>query len=426
MTESQRPLRLALVSPDYPPDPKGTGIGTYTKLLAEYLSERGHTVHVLTRGEEDSSEQQNGVSLHRIGVARPDIPYRLELFTVARLALTSFASEFHYRRKIAAKLEQLIVSEHLDLVESAESFAETLLFPARRYPNLPFIVKLHTPLAVGELFDKNLPEPARRLVRAFERRLILKASHLSVPSRAGRALFRREMSLGNRPIHLLYNPPPRYLDTPYLNTPTEDMPPAQPPEVLFVGRLTLFKGTQLLIQAVPKVLAQVEAKFIFVGADASNAQGYGSSAAMLRDKLPASCQQAVEFRGHVRLERLGAIYRRASVFVLPSLFDNFPYTCLEAMHCGKAIVSSSSGGMRELLTGCGLFFNPPDVETLSQHIVTLLRDPALREKLGQAARQRLEEHFAKEVIMEETEAFYRRALSEMSEKPPAAGPEALD
>ena len=46
MTQS---LTIALVSPDYPPDPKGTGIGTYTKLLAHYLTERGHKVHVITK-----------------------------------------------------------------------------------------------------------------------------------------------------------------------------------------------------------------------------------------------------------------------------------------------------------------------------------------------------------------------------------------
>lgn len=424
MTEA-RPLRLALTSPDYPPDPKGTGIGTYTKLLAEYLSERGHTVHVLTRGEEkDIFERQNGVILHRIGVKRPDIPYRLDPLTVTRLAASSFNGEFRYRRKIATRLEQLIASEPLDLIESAEAFAETLFFPAWRYPQLPFIVKLHTPLAVGELFDKNIPEPARRLVRALERRLILKASHLSVPSRAGGELFRRKMGLGNRPVHVLANPPPRQLGVPAEGAPESAR--ISPPEVLFVGRLTVFKGIGLLIQAVPKVLAQVEAKFIFVGADATNAQGYGSSITMLRARLPASCQSAVEFRGHVRLEALGEVYRRASVFVLPSLFDNFPYTCLEAMSYGKAIVASDNGGMREMLAGCGLLFTPPDVGMLSRHIVTLLRDPALRQRLGQATRRRLEEHFAKDVVMDQTEAFYRRALSEMSEKPPSERIEAVD
>ena len=61
---------------------------------------------------------------------------------------------------------------------------------------------------MGELFDKNLPEPIRQFVRFFERRLILKASHLTVPSYLPKVLFQREMNLGNRPIRILPNPPP--------------------------------------------------------------------------------------------------------------------------------------------------------------------------------------------------------------------------
>jgi glycogen synthase len=398
------PLTLALISPDYPPDPKGTGIGTYTKLLTHYLTERGHKVHVITRGltQQDETRTSGNFTLHRIGVPRPDVPMELNALKVTQLAVQSIANEIAYRRRIARKLEHLINTENIQLIESAESFAESYFYKSEKYPHIPFIIKLHTPFAVGELFDKNLPEPIRQFVRFFERRLILKASHLTVPSYLPKVIFRREMNLGNRPIRVIPNPPPLGL------TDKPESKEVEPLEVLFVGRVTAFKGVFVLAKAIPKILeAHPETRFIFVGADASNPNGGGSTIEALRASLPEKARSNVTFTGHVKLEEVSSYYQRAAICVFPSLFENFPYTCLEAMSHGKAIVGSKNGGMSDLLDDgrCGLLYTPPgDTE--------LWGDAPLRQTLGELARQRALEHFSAEKVMDLTEAFYRKALED--------------
>jgi glycogen synthase len=406
-----QPLTIALISPDYPPDPQGTGIGTYTKLLAHYLTERGHTVHVITRGLtfQDETQTSGNLTLHRIGVPRPAVPMELDALKVTRLAFTSIANELTYRRRIARKLEYLIQTETIALIESAESFAESYFYKPEKYLHIPFIVKLHTPFAVGELFDKNLPEPIRQLVRFFERRLILKASHLTVPSYLPKVLFQREMNLGNRPIRVLPNPPPVGL----ANKPESQE--AEPLEVLFVGRVTTFKGVFVLAKAIPKILEiHPETRFIFVGADASNPKGGGSTIEALKASLPAKALANVTFTGHVKLGEVSTYYQRAAVCVFPSLFENFPYTCLEAMSYGKAMVGSSHGGMSDLLDDgqCGLLYTPPDENELARHITTLLSNKNLRDELGQKARQRALDYFGSERVMNLTEAFYNKALED--------------
>lgn len=404
-------LTIALVSPDYPPDPKGTGIGTYTKLLAHYLTERGHKVHVITRGlsKQDETQTSGNFALHRIGVPRPDVPLELNALKVTQLAVQSVANELSYRKRIAKKLEHLITTENIQLIESAESFAESYFYKPEKHPHIPFVVKLHTPFAVGELFDKNLPEPIRQFVRFFERRLILKASHLTVPSYLPRVLFRREMNLGNRAIRVIPNPPPLGLT---------DKPESQeitPLEVLFVGRVTAFKGVFVLAKAIPKILgAHPETRFIFVGADASNPKGGGSTIDALKAGLPEKYQRNVVFTGHVKLEEVSNYYQRAAVCVFPSLFENFPYTCLEAMAYGKAIVGSSNGGMSDLLDNgqCGLLYAPPDENELAKHILHLLENKLLRDELGQRARARALTQFGSERVMGLTEAFYKQALED--------------
>jgi glycogen synthase len=406
-----KPLTIALVSPDFPPDPKGTGIGTYTKFLTHYLTERDHKVHVITRGltNQDETHSSGNFTLHRIGVPRPDIPMELNALKVTGLALQSIANELSYRRQIAARLEYLIKTENIQVIESAEAFAESYFYNPNKYPHIPFVVKLHTPFAVGELFDRNLPEPIRQLVRFFERRLILKASHLTVPSYLPKVLFRREMNLGNRAIRIIPNPPPVGL------TDKPESHEIEPLEVLFVGRVTAFKGVFVLVKAIPRILeAHPTTRFIFVGADASNPKGGGSTIDVLKASLPERYREQATFTGHVKLEEVSHYYQRAAVCVFPSLFENFPYTCLEAMAYGKAIVGSSNGGMSDLLDNgrCGLLCTPPDEHELASKIIQLLQDKNLRDELGAKARARGLEHFSSERVMNLTEGFYRQALED--------------
>jgi glycosyltransferase involved in cell wall biosynthesis len=85
------------------------------------------------------------------------------------------------------------------------------------------------------------------------------------------------------------------------------------------------------------------------------------------------------------------------VFVLPSVrVETFSNAALEAMACAKAVVLSDIGGAREMLVDehSGLIYRPGDLEGLTAALRRLHRDPALRQALGQAARQRVVERFS--------------------------------
>ena len=346
--------------------------------------------------------------LHRLG-ERPDIPLELGALEVARLAFSSAWSELAYRRRIARKLDSLVSTEGVQLVESSDAFADSYFYRPTRHPHIPFIIRLHTPFAVGELFDRNIPEPVRWGVRAVERRLILRASHVTIPSEGGKHLFRREMRLGNLALRTLSNPPP-------LITPEPKASSAEAAsEVLFVGRVTRFKGVEVLTEAIPKVLNRhPETHFTFVGADAPQTGEFTSTMAMLRAQLPEFARDKVIFAGHVQREELDAYYARATVCVFPSLFEVFGYTCLEAMLHSKAIVGSANGGMADLLDDgrCGLLYEPPNADDLSNKILKLLGNAELRRNLGNEARRRATTHFSAQQVMTETLTFYRQAIQD--------------
>jgi glycosyltransferase involved in cell wall biosynthesis len=81
-----------------------------------------------------------------------------------------------------------------------------------------------------------------------------------------------------------------------------------------------------------------------------------------------------------------AAYQEADVVVLTSISEAFPYSVLEAMSCGKAVVATDVGGVREALESNGVLVPPADPESLAVEVRRLLDDPALRLRLGTRAR----------------------------------------
>jgi glycosyltransferase involved in cell wall biosynthesis len=330
---------------------------------------------------------------------------------------TAAAAEWRYRRRLAAKLSELVETAGVDLIEVADAAMEAVLYRPWTYPRVPFIVRLHGPMVALDLFDRHIPGPTRPVIRWAEGRLFHKATHLTAPSRSAERLFRKEMGLGDKAI------------TVYPNMPTFDVgsvtaPAREDPDlVLYVGRHLPIKGVHLLFRAIPGVLQRrPHTRFVFVGPDGPTTQAYASSQKYLLSLLPARYRHAVEFTGYQPLEDVADFYAKAAVCVIPSLFESFGYTCLEAMMHGKAIVATPTGDMATMLDHgrCGLIYTPAAAGgaggntsgDLSAHIVRLLGDPELRRCLGGAARERALACYHPDLIAAQAESFYYRAIAE--------------
>ncbi|MBC8263875.1 MAG: glycosyltransferase family 4 protein [Anaerolineales bacterium] len=150
--------------------------------------------------------------------------------------------------------------------------------------------------------------------------------------------------------------------------------------ILFVGRLEKRKGFKYLLRAFAQVKQAVpEARLMVVGAyDKEDKEPFVLYARQhrLRD---------VRFIGQVSEDDLPRYYRTCHVFCAPSTgFESFGIILLEAMAAGRPIVASDIDGYRGVLADGeeGLLVQPEDERRLADALVRLLKDPALRERMG--------------------------------------------
>jgi glycosyltransferase involved in cell wall biosynthesis len=217
----------------------------------------------------------------------------------------------------------------------------------------------------------HVPRVARKVLGRA--RLVIAASH---------SLAELARLLGARDVRVI----PSGVDLP-----AEVGEEAEPPEVLYAGRLSPEKGILELVEA-------AEGLNLVVAGDGP-----------LRAQVPG----ALGFVPHADLEHL---YARAAVVACPSHREGFGVACLEAMAHGRPVVATGVGGLRDLVVDgeTGLVVPRRDPGALREALGRLLADPDLRRRLGAAGRERAREHFSWERVTDMTLEAYADAAGTMA------------
>ncbi len=121
----------------------------------------------------------------------------------------------------------------------------------------------------------------------------------------------------------------------------------------------------------------------------------------------------IVFCGNQQQERLRYYYSASDVVVTTPWYEPFGLTPLEAMACGRPVIGSDVGGISYTIsdTRTGFLVPPRDPAALADRLAFLLARPAMREQMGIAARQRVEQHFTWPTVAMHTAALYERLLA---------------
>jgi glycosyltransferase involved in cell wall biosynthesis len=218
--------------------------------------------------------------------------------------------------------------------------------------------------------DVELAARAPRLARPLVRRArVVVAASASLAEAASR--------LGARDVRVIPNG---------VDIPRDSGAPAEPPHVLYAGRLSEEKGVLELLEAT------VGLERVVVGDGP------------LRPRIPDAA-------GFIPPAELGAYYERAAVVAVPSRREGYGVVAREAMAWGRPVVATSVGGLRDAVEDgvTGLVVPPRDPAALRAALERLLADAGLRAELGANGRRRAEESYSWSAATEALLAAYDEA-----------------
>ncbi|MEZ5293355.1 MAG: glycosyltransferase family 4 protein [Vicinamibacterales bacterium] len=403
------PLRIALLSFEYPPETGFGGIGSYTWHHARGLAALGHEVHVLAGAREPTplrSEQDGGVHVHRYWASGP----MMGLFNgLGKFRLWWTRQRLQNAWSMYQGLRTLHHRHAFDVVEMPECGAEGAL--VTRLLDIPSVVRLHSPsrLIMGSYDVRRLDIEA---CSALEQPALRHATALTSCSRFLADEVTDKLGV-LRQIAVITNG----LDVGWFDQSSAPVAvfekyqvPRRPLTIVFTGRMERRKGIHLLPEIAGHILERHDVSFVLAGADLF---GY-----VQQTLLPALASRplkgSIHWLGPLPLGDLRPLVAAADIFLLPSLWENCPYSCLEAMAAGRAIVCANQGGMPELIRHeeNGLLAVTEDAASFTAQVERLVGDAELRRRLGRAARATLESRHDHVGIARQTVEVYRRVMRE--------------
>lgn len=178
------------------------------------------------------------------------------------------------------------------------------------------------------------------------------------------------------------------------------------PTVVSVARVDAFKDTTNLIYAMAHVRKEIpEARCLLFGD--SNNLSYSKRCMKVANELGIG--EGFTFAGGTKEPEKA--YNKGDVVVFSSITEGFPFSVIEAMACGKAVVATAVGGVSEALEGCGVLVKSRDPVALADGIVGVLSNPGIRHELEGLARARAEERFSSVTMVTQYKQIYEELTS---------------
>ncbi len=393
-------MRILQVVDFYKPFWSAGGITRSCYEISRRLADMGQRVTIYSNGDGRDS----------LSKVRKNCPVIIDGLTVyyfrnlcSYLAKSNFYSP--YLLPITARREL----RNFDIIH-IHTFRSTLIIPiwyyAKKY-NIPYLVQAHG--SVVTFFQKG------RLKRVFDaiwgQRILKDASKLIALTPAEAEQY-KSMGISEDKIEIMANG----IDV----SAFENLPKNgefrvkyglkdNQKIILYLGRIYKIKGLDLLANAVANISKDIsEAKLVIVGPD----DGYLPALERVIKQL--EIEERVLFTGPLYGRDKLEAYIDADVYVLPSVYETFPMTVLEACACGTPVVVTDRCGIADIIDGQVGLVVPYDRNQLSDAILRMLNDDKIRQQFGEKGKALVREKFDWSKIVEQLEDVYQDVLTKGS------------
>ncbi len=405
-----KPLRICLLS--YRSNPHCGGQGVYVRNLSYWLSRLGHSVEVVS-GPPDPLLQDgvklthlpcldlyNPENMFRMPSAR-ELAHPVNFMEWLGVSTMGFPEPFTFGLRAYGFLRDKL--GQYDIIHVIQSLSYGIWAIKRLAPT---VATIHHPITRDR--DIALQSTSSKLVRLRHLRWY---SFLGMQKRVSRS-FKRIITVSEcakNDISADFNiPRKRFSVVPNgINTelfyPMDEIRREAHRVIVTNSADTPLKGLYYLLRAVAKIATERPVTMTVIGRPRKN----GGVERLIRQ---LGIGRLIRFTGRITNEEFVKEYARATVAVVPSVYEGFGLPAGEAMACGIPVISTSGGALPEVVGDAGLIVPPGDPEELAAAIKRIFDNPEFAQALGRRGYERVYREFTWKKAARDTVSVYREVI----------------
>lgn len=410
LSTDQRSLCICLLS--YRSNPHCGGQGVYLNNLSRALKALGHRVEVVSGPPDPKLDDAIPVSfLPGLDLYNPEDPFRMP--TLKELAdpinmlewlgvsTMGFPEPFTFGLRAYRFLKRKI--HKYDVIHDNQSLSYGIWAINRLKPT---VATIHHPITVDRrIAVRSETSPWKKLKQwrwysfiGMQKRVARKLSHFITVSKAAQKDISRDFKISAGKFSIV----PNGINTD-LFYPVSGVQREKNRIIVTNSADTPLKGLNYLLRAVAEIEANRSVRLVVVGQPKKN----GSIRGLINQ---LGIEKSVQFTGRINNHEFVHEYAKASMAVVPSVYEGFGLPAGEAMACGVPVISTTGGALPEVVGDAGILVPPADSGALVKAITTLLDNPAQANQLGRQGFKRVQQNFTWEKAAEKTVAAYREAI----------------
>ncbi|URQ68341.1 glycosyltransferase family 4 protein [SAR86 cluster bacterium] len=404
-------MRIGILS--YRSHPYSGGQGIYIKHLSKALSDRGHQVSVLSGPpypELDESvelikipslglfETQNRMSLFGLNLLfRP-----LDLYEWLTVMTGGFPEPYTFGKRVLKYIKHN--KSDFEIILDNQSLSGSLL---RIQEILPLVVTIHHPITKDHKLEmqnatnwkEKLSSKRWHNFLPMQKRVAPKLKKIICVSKPSKKDVVEEFHVDPNRIEVILNGIDINTFSPcsfdkreenkIITTASADIP---------------LKGLKYLVEALPKILHSFPKTTLTVIGKSPN----NSEVSKLIEELNLS--NVITFKSGISEKEIVDLYHSSDLAVIPSLYEGFGFGAGEAMACGVPLISTHSGGLKEVVGDAALKILPSSAEEIEKAVIKLFNNPEDMRKLSIKGRQRMEEIFDWKIAASSYESSFKAVI----------------
>ena len=405
-------LRIGLLS--YRSNPHCGGQGVYIKSLSRALSDLGHKIDVLSGPPYPILDADiNLVKLPSLDLYNANdlfrIPKTVELMNTINMiewlgiSTMGFSEPLTFGMRAYQYLKNKF--HQYDIIHDNQSLSYGLWAIKKK---IPTIATIHHPITVDlDIAVKSEPVLWKKLKHlrwysflSMQKKVTRTLPHIITVSRCAQNDISSKFRIPKNRFTVISNG---------INTnlfyPIPEIKREKNRIIVTNSADTPLKGLDYLLQSVADVSKKINIRLVVVGTPKKNGR-------ILRLIKKLGIAPFVRFTGRISDEEFVRQYAKATVAVIPSVYEGFGLPAGEAMACGVPLISTTGGALPEVVGDAGILVPPADSGALTEAITRVLTNPDLAEKLSAAGYQRVQNHLTWQAAAEKTVNVYRRAIND--------------